>query len=122
MEEKKRIRRSAEERVAEIDEKIEQFNKSLDALADKREEVNTEFDEKEKKIEEKIKTLTKKKESILSPEPKKRRTRMTKKRKIEAIVKKAIEGGFTVDEIAELLSPEGKEETQQESNDTSTEE
>lgn len=121
MEEKKRIRRPAEERIAEIDEKIEQFNKSLDALADKREKVNTEFDEKEKKIKEKIKTLTKKKESILSPEPKKRRPRMTKKRKIADIVSKAVKEGLTPEEVLELLGLQDAPASE-ENDDTTSEE
>lgn len=121
MEEKKRIRRSAEERVAEIDAKIDQLNESLDTLADKREEAIAEFDEKEKKLQEKIKTLTKKKEDILSPEPKKRRPRMTKKRKINDILSKAVKAGLTPEDISELLGLQDAPASE-ETDDTASEE
>lgn len=98
----KRARRSKEERVAEIDEKINNLNQSLDALDDKRDEANATFDEKEKSIREKIKLLKEKKEDILSPTPKKR-TRMTKKKIISILLNDACNSGLTPEDIARML-------------------
>ena len=108
----KRARRSKEERVAEIDEKINNLNQSLDALEDKRDEANAAFDEKEKSIRGKIHFFKGKKEDILSPTPKKR-TRMTKKRKISNLLNDACKSGLTPEDIARMLGL--SEENDQES-------
>ena len=105
MEEKKRIRRPAEERVQEIDEKITKLEQSLIDLDDKRMEANAAFDEKEKSIKNKIQMLAEKKENILSPKPIKR-TRRSKKQKIAAIVKQVAKKGLKPEEIAEMLGVE----------------
>ena len=100
MEEKKRVRRSAEERILEIDEKIEKFEQSLVELDDKRAEAMIAFDEKEANLRDKIQQL--KKEDILSPKPIKR-TRKSKKQKIADLVKLANKSGLKPEEIAERL-------------------
>lgn len=105
MEEKKRIRRPAEERVQEIDEKITKLEQSLIDLDHKRMEANAAFDEKEKSIKNKIQMLAEKKENILSPKPIKR-TRRSKKQKIADIVKQVAKKGLKPEEIAEMLGVE----------------
>ena len=100
MEEKKRVRRSAEERILEIDEKIEKFEQSLVELDDKRAEAMIAFDEKEANLRDKIQQLQLKKEDILSPKPIKR-TRKSKKQKIADLVKLANKSGLKPEEIAE---------------------
>ena len=102
MEEKKRVRRGAEERILEIDEKIEKFEQSLVELDDKRAEAMIAFDEKEANLRDKIQQLQLKKEDILSPKPIKR-TRKSKKQKIADLVKLANKSGLKPEEIAERL-------------------
>ncbi len=102
MEEKKRVRRSAEERILEINEKIEKFEQSLVELDDKRAEAMIAFDEKEANLRDKIQQLQLKKEDILSPKPIKR-TRKSKKQKIADLVKLANKSGLKPEEIAERL-------------------
>ena len=102
MEEKKRVRRSAEERILEINEKIEKFEQSLVELDDKRAEAMIAFDEKEANLRDKIQQLQLKKEDILSPKPIKR-TRKSKKQQIADLVKLANKSGLKPEEIAERL-------------------
>lgn len=105
MEEKKRIRRPAEERAQELDEKIGKLLQSLQDLDDKRMEAMAAFDEKEKSIKNKIALMEEKKDNILSPKPI-RRTRRSKKQKIADILKQATKAGMKPEEIAELLGVE----------------
>lgn len=112
--ENKRRRRSKEERAAEIDAKLEKLRSSLNEIAAEREAAKSALDAKEKALNDKIKALEGKKKDILNPSsaPKQR---MTKKRRIEALVNKAHKAGFSLDEIEQLLSldePEAPAETE----------
>lgn len=112
--ENKRRRRSKEERAAEIDAKLEKLRSSLNEIAAEREAAKSALDAKEKALKDKIKALEGKKKDILNPSsaPKQR---MTKKRRIEALVNKAHKAGFSLDEIEQLLSldePEAPAETE----------
>lgn len=71
--EKKRIRRSAEARVAEIDEKISAHKDA-------------------------IKKLEQRKNEILNPKP-----RLSKAKKVKIVIDKAKDSGMSVEEIAEKL-------------------
>ena len=71
--EKKRIRRSADERVAEIDKKIAAHKDS-------------------------IKKLEQRKSEILNPKP-----RLSKAQKMKIVIDKAKSSGMSVEEIAEKL-------------------
>ena len=71
--EKKRIRRSAEARVAEIDEKIAAHKDA-------------------------IKKLEQRKNEILNPKP-----RLSKAQKVKIVIDKAKDSGLTVEQIAEKL-------------------
>ena len=112
--ENKRRRRSKEERASEIDAKLEKLRSSLNEIAAEREAAKSALDTKEKALKDKIKALEGKKKDILNPSsaPKQR---MTKKRRIEALVNKAHKAGFSLDEIEQLLSldePEAPAETE----------
>lgn len=112
--ENKRRRRSKEERASEIDAKLEKLRSSLNEIAAEREAAKSALDAKEKALKDKIKSLEGKKKDILNPSsaPKQR---MTKKRRIEALVNKAHKAGFSLDEIEQLLSldePEAPAETE----------
>lgn len=112
--ENKRRRRSKEERAAEIDARLEKLRSSLNEIAAEREAAKSALDTKEKALKDKIKALEGKKKDILNPSsaPKQR---MTKKRRIEALVNKAHKAGFSLDEIEQLLSldePEAPAETE----------
>ena len=65
--EKKRVRRTPQERAAEIDAKIEKVNETLRALENKKQSVIATYDEKIKTASERIKTLEEKKAAILAP-------------------------------------------------------
>lgn len=71
--EKKRIRRTAEARVAEIDEKIAAHKDT-------------------------IKKLEQRKNEILNPKP-----RLSKAQKVKIVIDKAKDSGLTVEQIAEKL-------------------
>lgn len=79
-EKRKIVRRSAEERVAEIDTKIAACKSSI------------------AKQEEKISALESKKQAILNPVP-----RVSKAGQLKELLNKAKESGLTNEEIAEKL-------------------
>ena len=79
-EKRKIVRRSADERVAEIDAKIAACKATI------------------KKQEEKISELEQKKQAILNPVP-----RISKAGQLKALINKAKESGMTTEEIAEKL-------------------
>lgn len=98
----KRTRRTTEERVAEIDAKIENINQSIADLESKKQAAIASFDEKVAAAEKRIKTLEAKKSEILAPKPP-RKPRKTKKQKIQEILKEAQKKGLKPEEIAERL-------------------
>lgn len=80
IEKRKIVRRSAEERVVEIDAKIAALKATIT------------------KQEEKIAILEAKKQAILNPVP-----RVSKAGQLKALINKAKESGMTTEEIAEKL-------------------
>ena len=98
----KRIRRTPEERIAEIDAKIGAVNQSIEELEAKKHAAAASFDEKIAAAQERIKGLEAKKQEILSPKPP-RKPRKTKKQKIQEILKEAQKSGMKPEEIAERL-------------------
>ena len=104
--EKKRVRRTPQERAAEIDAKIEKVNETLRALEDnKKQSVIATYDEKIKTASEQIKTLEEKKAAILAPKPP-RKPRKTKKQKIQEIVNLAMKSGMKPEDVAAQLGIE----------------
>ncbi|MBM6976823.1 hypothetical protein [Intestinimonas butyriciproducens] len=100
--ENKRVRRTTEERIAEIDAKIEECEKQIQAIEVKKQEAVASFDERIKKVHGRIKGLDKQKAEILAPKPP-RKPRKSKKEKIQDLMKQAQKAGLKPEEIAERL-------------------
>lgn len=100
--ENKRVRRTTEERIAEIDSRIEECKKQIQAIEVKKQETIASFDERIKKVQSRIKGLDKQKAEILAPKPP-RKPRKTKKEKIQDLMKQAQKAGLKPEEIAERL-------------------
>ena len=73
----KRVRRTTEERIAEIDAKIEECRKQIKVIEAKKQEAIAVFDGRISKVQAKIKELDKQKAAILAPKPP-RKPRKTK--------------------------------------------
>lgn len=102
--EKKRTRRSVEERIAEVDAKIEVVNQSIAELEAKKQAAIASYDGKIGAAQERIQSLKSKKAAILAPKPKiKRKPWKTKKQMIQDIMKQAQKAGMKPQEIAERL-------------------
>lgn len=102
--EKKRTRRSVEERAAEVEAKIEAVNHAIAELEAKKQVAIASYDEKIAVAQERIQSLESKKAAILAPKPKtKRKPRKTKKQMIQDIMKQAQKAGMKPQEIAERL-------------------
>ncbi len=99
--EKKRIRRSPEQRAAELDDKMKELTASIAELEEKKQAEIAAIDEKIASVQARIKALEEKKAGILAP--KKRKPRRTKKQKLEAILKEAQKAGLKPEDIAERL-------------------
>ena len=93
----KRVRRKPQEIAAEIDEKIGKQNEAIAAMEEKKKA----YDEKIAAARTKIAELEKRKEEVLTPKPPKKR--VTKKQKLQSILKKAEKSGLKPEEIAERL-------------------
>lgn len=100
--ENKRVRRTPEERIAEIDNKIEALGNQIQAIEAKKQESIAAFDERINKVQAHIDCLKKQKADILSPKPPKK-LRKTKKQKIQDLMKQAQKAGLKPEEIAERL-------------------
>lgn len=80
--ENKRVRRTTEERIAEIDNKIEELGNQIQAIEAKKQESIAVFDDRIAKVQARIEGLNKQKADILSPsrpkprKPKNRRSRI----------------------------------------------
>lgn len=101
-ESKTRARRTPEERVAAVDEKIRQLKDSLSENEAKKDKAIAGYDKKSAAIKEQIKAQEAKKAAILAPKP----PRKTKAQKIAELVKMAEKSGMKVDEIASRLDLE----------------
>jgi len=98
----KRTRRTSEELAAAIDEQILKLEDSITDIEVKKQEAADSFDSKIEAVRVRIKTLEEKKAALLAPKPP-RKPRMTKKQKVEAIIKKAGKSGMSPNEIAAAL-------------------
>ena len=98
MEEQKvrRPRRTAEQRAADIDAKIQKLNEDLEGVEAKRAAA------KAASVKERIAALEQQKKEILAPKPP-RRPRKTKKQKIQELIQSASKSGLKPEEIAERL-------------------
>lgn len=107
--ENKRVRRTTEERIAEIDNKIEELGNQIQAIEAKKQESIAVFDDRIAKVQARIEGLNKQKTDILSPKPP-RKPRKTKKQKIQDLMKQAQKAGLKPEEIAERLGLKIQEE------------
>lgn len=101
----KRVRRTPQQMVEAVDEQISKQEANISEYEAKKQAAMDEFDRKIEAARAKIKGLKEKKAALLAPKParKVRKTRMTKKKKLEAILKQAQKSGKTPEEIAEAL-------------------
>ena len=76
--ENKRVRRTTEERIAEIDNKIEELGNQIQAIEAKKQESIAVFDDRIAKVQARIEGLNKQKADILGSreKPKNRRSRI----------------------------------------------
>lgn len=98
----RRPRRTAEQKVADIDAKIQKLNEDLEGVEAKRAAAMQEFDAKVAAVKERIEALEQQKKEILTPKPP-RKPRKTKKQKIQELIQSASKSGLKPEEIAERL-------------------
>lgn len=98
----KRVRRTPQQLAEAVDEQINKQKAIITECETKRKAAIDGFDQKIEAAKAKIKGLEEKKESILAPKPA-RKPRMTKKQKLETILKQAQKSGKTPEEIAAAL-------------------
>ena len=98
----RRPRRTAEQRAADIDAKIQKLNEDLEGVEVKRAAAMQEFDAKAATVKERIEALERQKMEILAPKPP-RKPRKTKKQKIQELIQSASKSGLKPEEIAERL-------------------
>lgn len=101
----KRARRTPQQLAEAVDEQVRKQEAIISELETKKQAAIDEYDAKIEAVRAKIKTLEEKKKAILAPKPA-RKPRMTKKQKMEAILKQAQKSGKTPEEIAEALGIE----------------
>lgn len=100
--EKKRVRRSIDERAAEFDKKIQKANAQKTDLETKKKDAVAEYDGKIAAVKAKIEKLEAAKAELLKPKAP-RKPRKTKKQKMEELVQKMQKSGMKPEEIAEKL-------------------
>lgn len=98
----RRPRRTAEQRAADIDAKIQKLNEDLESIEARRTAANQEFDAKAAAVKERIAVLEQQKKDVLTPKPP-RKPRKTKKQKIQELIQTASRSGLKPEEIAERL-------------------
>ncbi len=99
--ETKRVRRTAQQRAADLDTQISDLENSIARIEEKKQAAIMEFDRKIETVQARIAALREKQEAILTPKP--RKPRKTKKEKIAEILKQAQRAGLKPEEIAERL-------------------
>ncbi len=99
--ETKRVRRTAQQRAADIDTQIAELESSIARIEDRKQAAVAEFDRKINTVRDRIAGLREKQEALLTPKP--RKPRKTKKEKIAEILKQAQKSGMKPEEIAEKL-------------------
>lgn len=98
----KRIRRTPQERAAEIDTLIQKQNHLIEDLEERKKAAVVNFDEKIASVQARIKELESKKAGILAPKTAKK-PRKSRKQKIQEILKEAQKQGMKPEEIADRL-------------------
>lgn len=101
MSEEKRVRRTAEQIAADLDEQIEGLQASILEIQDKKDAAAAVFDSKIAGVNGKIKKLQDKKKAVLTP--KKHKVRKSKTLQIKELIRQAQKSGLQVQDIAEKL-------------------
>ena len=96
-----RKRRTREELIAALDEKIEAQNQTIKKCEEQKVIAAQELDAKIAAAKARIKAMEQRKKDIIPPKQPKPRT--SKKQKIQDILKRASKSGLSLDEIAERL-------------------
>jgi len=112
---KKRIRRSPEQLAEAIDAQIAEMEDSILEIEEKKQTAVVNFDKKIEAVQAKISGLQEKKKVLLNP--KARKPRMTKKRKMETLLKQAQKAGLTPEAIAEMLGLTANAESENENEE-----
>lgn len=97
----RRPRRSLEERIADLDAKIEARYQDISIIQEQKAASAAAFDEKIEKVKGKIAALETQKKHLTAPKPKK--PRKTEKQLWEELRLKAKKAGLKPKEVAELL-------------------
>lgn len=105
----RRPRRTAEQKTAEIDAKIQKLNQDLENIELKRTAAMQDFDAKAASVKERIEALEQQKKELLAPK-RPRKPRKSKKQKIQEIIQFANKSGLKPEEIAERLGLNQAEE------------
>ncbi len=98
----RRVRRTPEQRAADIDAQIAEQENSIARIEERKQAAVAEFDRKIETVQKRIAVLQEKKKALLAPKPP-RRPRKTKKQKIAELLKEAQRSGLKPEEIAERL-------------------
>ncbi len=107
---KKRVRRTPEQLAEAIDVQIAETEDKIAEVEQEKEAALNKFDSKISALEAKIEKLEQKKKSL--SEPRVRKPRMTKKRKIEALIANALKARLSPDEVAQRLGLSEENQTQ----------
>lgn len=108
MPEQKRVRRTAQQIIADLDDQIAALEASIGTIEEKKKAAMQEYDDKAAAVKAKIAKLEARKKSMLSP--KKRKARKSKTVQIKELVKQAQKSGLKLNEIAEKLGVNLEEE------------
>lgn len=103
MSENKRIRRTPQQIAEDFTDQITKLEQSISGIENKKRAMMAECDRKIETVRGRIKVLEEKKEAILAPRKTTRKTRKSKKQKLEAILKQASKSGLKPEEIAQKL-------------------
>jgi len=100
--ETKRVRRTPEQRAADMNTQIAELESSIARIESKKQVVIEEYDAKIAKVRARIVGLRNQQKTLLAPKPP-RKPRKTKQEKIADILKQAQKVGMKPEEIAEKL-------------------
>jgi len=107
MSEEKRIRRTAEQISADLDQQIEKLRENIDELEERRAAAMQDFDAKVEHVKQRIEKLNERKKDLVTP--KKRKPRKKKAEKIKDLITQAQKNGLKLDEIADKLGVDLRE-------------
>ena len=99
----RRTRRTPQQIADDIDVKIRQLDQSIEDLQAKKAAAIADFDAKTELVKRRISSLEERRASVLAPRPKTKKPRVTKKQKIQALLKRAEKAGMKPEVIAQRL-------------------